>query len=91
VRRTRSLKIYHLAWWMLGAVKLYRRAVSPLLGANCRYLPTCSAYAAEAIESHGGLRGGWLSLRRIARCHPLHQGSYDPVPAIGNDSVGRSG
>lgn len=65
---------------LIGAVRLYQRAVSPALGRNCRYAPTCSQYAVEALARFGVVRGGWLALRRLARCHPLHEGGYDPVP-----------
>jgi putative membrane protein insertion efficiency factor len=61
-------------------VHAYRLLVSPWLGANCRYQPTCSAYALEALEKHGALKGGWLAVRRIARCHPGGGSGYDPVP-----------
>jgi len=71
---------YQASWWALGAIGLYRRFISPLLGARCRYHPTCSAYAEEAIEIHGLIRGAWLALRRIGRCHPWREGGYDPVP-----------
>jgi len=61
-------------------VRLYQLTISPLLGANCRYSPTCSAYAIEAIQVHGPFRGGWLGLKRIASCHPWGGHGYDPVP-----------
>ncbi len=61
-------------------IRFYRAAISPLLGANCRFIPTCSAYAMQAIEKYGAWKGGWLALRRILRCHPFCKGGYDPVP-----------
>lgn len=61
-------------------VRGYQVALSPHLPAACRYTPTCSHYAIEALEKHGALRGGWLALKRIARCHPFRPGGYDPVP-----------
>ena len=61
-------------------VRAYRLILSPWVGHNCRYQPTCSAYALEALERHGGLKGGWLALRRILRCHPWGSSGYDPVP-----------
>ena len=55
-------------------IRVYQLALSPLLGPNCRYYPTCSQYAIEAIETHGSLRGAWLTIKRISRCHPWHEG-----------------
>jgi len=65
---------------LLAVVRAYRYALSPMLGQHCRFHPSCSEYAAEAIERHGAARGVWLAMKRIARCHPWHAGGYDPVP-----------
>jgi len=61
-------------------IRLYRYCISPLLGPNCRFYPSCSRYAEEAIEQHGAARGAYLAVRRLLRCHPWHAGGYDPVP-----------
>ncbi len=63
--------------WLL---KAYRFAISPLYGQVCRFYPTCSAYALEAVTQHGALKGSWLAIRRVGRCHPWNPGGYDPVP-----------
>lgn len=68
-------------------VRFYRLVFSPWVGFNCRYQPTCSAYALEALEKHGGLKGSWLTLRRIGRCHPWGGDGYDPVPDSGDQKV----
>lgn len=65
---------------LLAMVKFYRMAISPYRPSCCRFYPTCSQYALEAIEKYGALKGGYLSLRRILRCNPFHKGGYDPVP-----------
>jgi uncharacterized protein len=60
-------------------LRFYKASVSPLLPPACRFIPTCSEYALEAIERYGALRGGWMGLRRLLRCHPFHPGGFDPV------------
>lgn len=65
---------------LIALVRLYRVAISPWLGMNCRFQPTCSSYAIEALQAHGALKGGWLALKRIGRCHPWGGSGYDPVP-----------
>ena len=62
-------------------IRVYQTLISPLLGPRCRFYPSCSHYAVEAIRTHGAVRGAWLATRRILRCHPLNAGGYDPVPA----------
>jgi uncharacterized protein len=63
-------------------IKAYQILISPLIGSNCRYQPTCSHYAAQAIERFGVIVGTWLAIKRISRCHPWHEGGYDPVPEV---------
>ena len=65
---------------LLAGVRGYQYLVSPMLGNHCRFYPSCSDYAREALERHGSLRGSWLAVRRLCRCQPFHPGGYDPVP-----------
>ena len=77
---------------VLAPLHLYRRFLSPLKGApSCRFHPTCSAYAIEAIERHGVFHGGSLAVRRVLKCHPFHPGGYDPVPGHPEDEPKRAG
>jgi uncharacterized protein len=65
---------------LLLLIKFYQFFISPLTGSNCRYYPSCSAYAVEAVQKYGSLKGSWLAAKRILRCHPFHAGGFDPVP-----------
>ena len=65
---------------LVRMIRVYQKLVSPGLGANCRYSPTCSSYAAEAVTRFGVIKGVWLGMKRVGRCHPLRDGGYDPVP-----------
>lgn len=67
---------------LIALVRGYQYLISPLLGNHCRFHPSCSSYAAEAIRIHGAGRGSWLAVRRLSRCHPWHPGGYDPVPEL---------
>ena len=66
--------------FLLWLVRAYRYLLSPWWGRSCRFAPTCSEFAVEALERHGALRGSWLAVRRVSRCHPWHAGGFDPVP-----------
>ncbi|OYV38114.1 MAG: membrane protein insertion efficiency factor YidD [Acidocella sp. 20-61-6] len=68
------------ATMLSGAVRVYQLTLRPLIGDNCRFVPSCSAYAREALAVHGAGRGSWLAVKRICSCHPWHPGGYDPVP-----------
>jgi putative membrane protein insertion efficiency factor len=69
-----------IAWLFLLLIKIYQLVISPLLGSNCRFTPTCSQYGVEAIKKYGPFKGGWLTLKRIGRCHPWGKHGHDPVP-----------
>ena len=64
----------------LGLIRFYQMAVSPLIPSSCRFLPSCSSYGYESVARYGAVKGGWLAVKRIARCHPFSSGGYDPVP-----------
>ena len=71
-----------LQWLLFAIVRLYQLILSPILGPRCRFQPTCSSYALDAIKLHGGLKGGWLALKRITKCHPWGGHGFDPVPGM---------
>ena len=76
----RSFWVRAASWPFIGLVKLYQITLSPWFGGHCRFMPTCSAYAIEAFSTHNPLRAAWLTVARLARCHPLCKAGYDPVP-----------
>jgi putative membrane protein insertion efficiency factor len=82
VKRVKMPRPYHPARWLIGVIRGYQRLVSPALSAHCRYRPTCSEYAATALDRHGLIRGGWMAFKRVGRCHPFRDGGYDPVPNV---------
>ncbi|MGY4676397.1 membrane protein insertion efficiency factor YidD [Pasteurella sp. P03HT] len=65
---------------LIGLIRIYQLVISPLIGPRCRFTPTCSCYGIEALKTHGAIKGSWLTLKRILKCHPLNEGGYDPVP-----------
>ncbi|NLT13436.1 MAG: membrane protein insertion efficiency factor YidD [Clostridiales bacterium] len=65
---------------LIALVRFYRKNISPLKQPSCRFTPTCSAYALEALQKYGAAKGAWLTLRRLLKCHPFHKGGYDPIP-----------
>ncbi len=69
-----------MKYLLIGIVRLYQLIISPYLPSSCRYHPTCSQYGIEALRKHGAIKGGWLTIKRIARCHPWSKGGIDPVP-----------
>lgn len=73
---------------LIGLIAVYRMVISPLLGARCRFYPSCSAYAQEALRVHGLAKGGWLAARRVSRCHPWNPGGFDYVPPRGGSEAG---
>lgn len=75
-----------MKWLFTRLIRLYQLFISPVLGSNCRYFPTCSAYTMEAIEKWGAWQGLWLGVKRLSRCHPWHEGGYDPVPEKNKDN-----
>lgn len=71
---------------LIGCIRVYQWVISPMIGPRCRFTPTCSCYGVEALKQHGALKGSWLTVKRILKCHPLNEGGYDPVPPKINNS-----
>jgi uncharacterized protein len=74
-------------WLPVALLRVYQRFISPIIPPSCRFYPSCSAYAIEALQAHGLLRGSWLTVRRLLRCAPWHPGGYDPVPPSGRSGA----
>jgi putative membrane protein insertion efficiency factor len=88
VNRVSRASVSAAAVWLLVApLRVYQRFVSPVIPPSCRFYPSCSAYAVEALQVHGPLRGSWLTVRRLLRCAPWHPGGYDPVPHPGRPAA----
>jgi uncharacterized protein len=75
-----KVNLSKMKYLALGLLKFYKKFISPLLPSSCRFYPTCSQYSYQAIEKYGLFKGGWLTVKRLGRCHPFHPGGYDPVP-----------
>lgn len=71
---------------LIGLIRIYQMTISPLIGPRCRFVPTCSCYGIEALKTHRLLKGGWLTLKRVLKCHPLNEGGFDPVPPKTNNN-----
>jgi uncharacterized protein len=69
-----------MKWLSLGLIRLYQKTISEVVPSSCRFYPSCSQYSYEAIQKYGVLRGSWMAVKRVGRCHPFHPGGYDPVP-----------
>lgn len=80
-----------MKWLVLRLIRLYQLVLSPIMGQQCRFYPTCSQYTMEAVELHGVLKGLWLGARRISRCHPFHAGGFDPVPGSKDALAAKNG
>ena len=72
---------------LIALIRIYQYAISPYMAANCRFTPSCSSYAVEAIRRFGVFKGSWLAMKRLGRCHPLHEGGMDPVPTQHNKEI----
>jgi len=87
VRRCGQVVVRSPAWALLGFFRLWQLLVSPTYGQTCRFYPSCSAYGVQAVRQYGAVRGGWLTMRRVLRCHPWNPGGFDPVPPNGRTAL----